>query len=170
MSLGCATSDRSRAVATTQRFHTHPSAPELNRGMWRLLEESVRTWVLKFGQIHIISESVFLGQTRWLPSQRVGVPRQFYKILVRRDDSGNLDARAFLLINWKRLPLSPETQDLGGRRVSAREADRFLRDYLHSIGSIGASDRAGVLYVPDYGAAVRSGATSSLCSMAERKD
>ena len=39
-----------------------PQTPQLNRGMWRWLEESIRTWVLRFGQLHITSGSVFLGQ------------------------------------------------------------------------------------------------------------
>jgi DNA/RNA endonuclease G (NUC1) len=110
-----------------------PQTPELNRGMWR--------W------------GVFLGQTQRLPSERVAIPREFYKILVRRDKAGNLDARAFLLINGKRLPLPPGTQGIAGRRISAREADRFLRDHLHSVGSI--ARLTGLEYFPALPAAQR---------------
>jgi endonuclease G, mitochondrial len=123
-----------------------PQTPELNRGMLRWLEESVRSWVMKFGELHVLSGSVFLGTTHWVASQRVAIPREFFKILVRADESGNLDGRTFVLINWNRLPVPPQTQGVAGRRITANQADSFLRGHLSSIGAI--SRLTGLQFFP----------------------
>jgi DNA/RNA endonuclease G (NUC1) len=113
-----------------------PQTPTLNRGMWRWLEESVRTWVRKFGEVHIMTGSVFVGPTHRLDSGRVAIPRESYKILVRVDDAGEMHFLSFVLINWNRLPVPPGTQGVSGRRINAAQADTYLKQHLHSIGSI----------------------------------
>lgn len=113
-----------------------PQTPNLNRGIWRWLEDRVRAWTLKYDAVHVISGSLFMGETHWLPGNRVGIPRQHYKIVVRKK-AGDLKAVAFLFVNWRRHPLPPGTQGVEGRRISSKEADQYLRTRLVSIASIG---------------------------------
>lgn len=76
-----------------------------------------------------------MGETHWLAGKRVGIPRQHYKIIAR-NEAGELKALAFLFINGSRHPLPPGTQGVDGRRISAKEADRYLDRHLVSIASI----------------------------------
>ena len=76
-----------------------PQTPALNRGMWRWLEEETRAWATKYHRVYIISGPVFIGDDNRLPSGRVGIPLEFYKIIIRKDTSGRLHAMAFLLPN-----------------------------------------------------------------------
>ncbi len=143
--------NRSPAVQANTFFLSNmaPQTPILNRGIWSWLEDSVRSWTLKFGEVHVISGSVFLGAVHQLPSGRVGIPRQFYKIVVRVDSGGNLESLAFLLTNGTRLPIPPVSHPVGvpGRHISGLEADRYLVSRLNSILTI--STLAGVDFFPD---------------------
>lgn len=76
-----------------------------------------------------------MGETRWLPGKRVGIPRQHYKIIVR-NEAGELKALAFLFVNWGRHPLPPGTQGVEGRRINGKEADQYLMRRLASIASV----------------------------------
>lgn len=76
-----------------------------------------------------------MGETRWLPGHRVGIPRQHYKIIVR-NEAGELKVLAFLFINGSRHPLPPGTQGVEGRRINAKEADQYLDRHLVSIAFI----------------------------------
>jgi hypothetical protein len=89
------------------------------------MEESVRICLPKFAQFQITSGSVFLGETQRLPSERVAIPREIYKMLVRSDDAENLDARAYLLIDGKRLPFATGTLVIMRRRISGAPRTEF---------------------------------------------
>jgi len=132
-------SDMNRsAVAQANTYflsNMSPQTPTLNRGIWRWLEDTARAWVRKFDNLHVISGSVFMGENHWLPGERVAIPRQHYKILVR-SEAGELKGLAFLFINGKRHPLPPGTQGVEGRRMGAKEADQYLARHLVSIASI----------------------------------
>jgi len=112
-----------------------PQTPILNRGMWAYLEDSVRQWAVKFNEVYVMSGSVFMGSPHTLPSGRVGIPRQFYKIIVRVDPTGQLQSQAFLLTNGKSLPIPPTQHPVGvpGQHISAANADSYLATRLKPI-------------------------------------
>jgi len=104
--------------------------------MWRWLEESVRAWVAQYGELHIITGTVFLGAPRWLGEESVGIPREFFKIVVRRNANGDLQSLAFLLIHGAKLPIPPGTQGVGGKQISAEQANQYLEGRLTKIAAI----------------------------------
>jgi endonuclease G len=113
-----------------------PQTPALNRGMWRWLEESTRSWAIKFGEIYITAGSVFIGQEHRVASDRVAIPREFYKIVVRKDDNGELRALSFLLINGTHLPVPPGSQGIGKVTATPAAADYYLAQQLKSVGTV----------------------------------
>ena len=117
-----------------------PQRPLLNRGMWRWLEESVRAWVAQYGVRQVITGPIFLGTPHWLQSGNVGIPREFFKIVVRRDSNGDLQGLAFLLIHGAHLPVPPGTQGTGGQQISADEANQYLEGRLTKIAAHHAPD------------------------------
>jgi len=117
--------NRSPMVQANTYFFSNmsPQRPLLNRGMWRWLEENVRAWVAQFGELQIITGPIFLGTPHWLDGGNVGIPREFFKILVRKDTNGDLHSLAFLLIHGAKLPIPPGTQGVGGQQISADQAN-----------------------------------------------
>ncbi len=60
-----------------------PQDPSFNRGIWKSLEEQVRTWAVKYDRIYIVSGPI-LNRTD-LPrigANRVAVPGYYYKVLL----------------------------------------------------------------------------------------
>ena len=75
-----------------------PQTPAFNRGIWKQLEESVRTWVRRTDSLYVVTGPVlneglaFIGK-----STRVAVPALFYKIVYSPARGGRMIA--FLLPN-----------------------------------------------------------------------
>ena len=71
-----------------------PQAPSLNRGIWKLLETSVRSWVLNTNQsFTIYSGSVYKKKDKKIGSGVI-VPRVYYKIVIN-NHTGEVAAWAF---------------------------------------------------------------------------
>ena len=59
-----------------------PQKPGLNRGVWKELEEQIRLWARENGAVLIATGPVIPDEElNRLGKNRVGVPRQFYKVL-----------------------------------------------------------------------------------------
>lgn len=59
-----------------------PQRPELNRGIWKELEEQIRLWARENGAVLIATGPVIPDEElSRLGKNRVGVPRHFYKVL-----------------------------------------------------------------------------------------
>ena len=59
-----------------------PQKPGLNRGIWKELEEQIRLWARENGAVLIATGPVIPDEElNRLGKNRVGVPRQFYKVL-----------------------------------------------------------------------------------------
>ena len=59
-----------------------PQTPGLNRGIWKELEEQIRLWARENGAVLIATGPVIPDEElNRLGKNRVGVPRQFYKVL-----------------------------------------------------------------------------------------
>ena len=90
---------------TKQSFlmsNVSPQAPQFNRGIWKSLEEQVRTWALRDGGLYVVTGPVLrnglptIGRTN-----EVAVPDSFYKVILycRKGDSPAIRMIGFLLKN-----------------------------------------------------------------------
>ena len=80
---------------------------------------------------------MFLGTPRRLQGSDVRIPREFFKIVVRKEANRDLQALPFLLIHGAKLPIPPGTQGVAGKQVSASKANQYLEGRLTTIGALG---------------------------------
>ncbi|MEK6554333.1 MAG: DNA/RNA non-specific endonuclease [Bdellovibrionota bacterium] len=57
-----------------------PQVPQMNRGLWSSLENTLRKWVKQFGDAWVITAPVLYKGLQKLPSG-VSIPTQYYKIV-----------------------------------------------------------------------------------------
>ena len=62
-----------------------PQLPDLNRGIWRQLEEQTRRWSLEKGRIWIVTGPVFSVRNKRIGKNKVAIPKGFYKVLFTPD-------------------------------------------------------------------------------------
>lgn len=75
-----------------------PQSPGLNKGIWKDLEEQCRIWAQENKTVWIVTGPVIEKDLKRLGKNRVGVPRQFYKVIVF--STGNsLEGIAFIFDN-----------------------------------------------------------------------
>jgi len=73
------------ATAMDESFYysnMSPQVPGFNRGIWKKLEELVRSWAIEYNSVYIVTGPVL---TKGLPSigpDNVAVPRYFYKVIL----------------------------------------------------------------------------------------
>ena len=133
-----------------------PQTKQLNEQRWAELEDHVRRWTKKFGTVYVVTGPIFVsGEIHTVPSGRVAIPTEFFKVVVRKDDSGNLLALAFVLPNgtgsFLDLPSGPGPK--------APKVDAYLQQHLVSIGFV--ENLTGLEYFPALPAAERSVLESS---------
>lgn len=75
-----------------------PQDHELNDGDWRLLEEQIRRWALKYGNIYIVCGPIVSDNPERIGRSRVAVPDGFYKVILCKID-GRWQALGFLFDN-----------------------------------------------------------------------
>lgn len=93
-----------------------PQKPGLNRGVWKDLEEKCRLWAKEKKSVWIVTGPVINTELKRLGKNRVGIPRQFYKVVVN-SNGNSLEGIAFLF----------ENRDY---------KDKSLREYPVSIDSV----------------------------------
>ncbi|HEX8693018.1 MAG TPA: DNA/RNA non-specific endonuclease [Longimicrobium sp.] len=89
-----------------------PQAPDLNRKVWRVLEDTVRQWLVRRGSGFVVTGGFFYDPLEDDPAtadgvvdyqvigrRRVAVPTHFYKIVAAPDGRGGWDVIAFVLAN-----------------------------------------------------------------------
>lgn len=80
-----------------------PQIPSFNRGIWKVLEDKVRTLTKDKKELYIITGTLFLDSSvqRTVGLNKVGVPSHFYKILITgiRERPASLEAVAFIIPN-----------------------------------------------------------------------
>jgi endonuclease G len=57
-----------------------PQAPGNNRGIWKYLEEYTRTWASKYGQVYVISGTIFDDKSKTMKHD-IKIPTYVYKIV-----------------------------------------------------------------------------------------
>ncbi len=131
--------NRSKAAQANTFFLSNmaPQTPALNRGMWRWLEDLVRSYAQRYGEVHIVVGSVIQEPRRVLPSGNVTLPSRFYKVVIRTNADGTREALGVVLPNLvKGLPVPPGTLGVAGERISAEDADTYLAAHTVSIREI----------------------------------
>ena len=90
------------ARAMSESFVLSNMAPQVgagfNRGIWRILEEKVREWTVKRGELYVVTGPIFANTDEHIGPNRVAVPTQFYKVIF---DPVRVEAIAFILPNRK---------------------------------------------------------------------
>lgn len=59
-----------------------PQTPSFNRGVWKRLEELVRTWAIENNSVYIVTGPVFTSGLNTFGSNKVSVPNYFYKVIL----------------------------------------------------------------------------------------
>lgn len=59
-----------------------PQAPGFNRGIWKNLEEQVRTWATENEELYIVTGPVLSEKLSTIGVNRVAVPQYFYKVML----------------------------------------------------------------------------------------
>jgi endonuclease G len=59
-----------------------PQAPSFNRGVWKKLEDQVRTWAIENQEIWIVTGPVLKDSLPTIGVNRVSVPEYFYKVII----------------------------------------------------------------------------------------
>lgn len=87
------------AMAETFYFsNIAPQPPTFNRGKWSQLEALVRAWALKYKKIWIITGPVLDNSLPQIGSKNlVSVPREFFKVILRKDPIRGYTGIAFLM-------------------------------------------------------------------------
>jgi endonuclease G len=76
-----------------------PQKPDFNRGIWKELESSVRSWAKKEHQIIVVTGPVFKDDKGTIGKDKVLVPGYYFKLIL--DTTGEPKMIAFLLPNEK---------------------------------------------------------------------
>ena len=75
-----------------------PQVPGFNRGVWKRLEELVRTWAVEYGAIYVVTGPVLQPGLPTIGPHGVAVPRQYFKVILDAREPG-LKAVGFLMQN-----------------------------------------------------------------------
>lgn len=59
-----------------------PQVPAFNRGIWKKLEELVRTWASEYDAIEIVTGPVLTDGLKTIGPDKVSVPRYYYKVIL----------------------------------------------------------------------------------------
>lgn len=58
-----------------------PQDPSFNRGIWKKLEEQVRTWAINNRVIHVVTGPLYLADRGAIGSSHVDIPSHYYKVI-----------------------------------------------------------------------------------------
>lgn len=97
-------------IQTYMMSNMAPQLCQVNRGTWLLLEQLTRSWAKHYGELWVVSGSIFdrdgdgdrdpdMDADRtdsYKDTHRVAIPSAFFKILVRRDGDG-FNSMAFVI-------------------------------------------------------------------------
>jgi endonuclease G len=88
--------------AMTECFYMSNMSPQdkkFNKEIWRLLEEQVRSFAVKYGKIYVITAPVLENGLKKIGKQhKISVPKYYYKVLLDYQEP-EIKAIAFLLEN-----------------------------------------------------------------------
>lgn len=59
-----------------------PQTPSFNRGVWKRLEERVRTWAIENSSVYIVTGPVLTSGLTTIGPNKVSVPKHYYKVVL----------------------------------------------------------------------------------------
>ena len=59
-----------------------PQTPSFNRGIWKRLEELVRTWAIENNTVYVVTGPVLTNALPTIGANKVSVPNYFYKVIL----------------------------------------------------------------------------------------
>jgi endonuclease G len=59
-----------------------PQLPGFNRGIWKSLEEQVRTWAMEAGSIYVVTGPILKGDLSSIGPNQVSIPKFYYKVVL----------------------------------------------------------------------------------------
>ena len=75
-----------------------PQAPSFNRGIWKRLEEQVRSWAIVYDSVYVVTGPVLQEGLPTIGANKVSVPKYYYKVIL--DNTGkDKKAIGFLMAN-----------------------------------------------------------------------
>lgn len=77
-----------------------PQVPAFNRGVWKRLEEQVRTWTHAYDTLYVVTGPLFLRSPQYIGRQQIPVPSHFYKALLTKRNN-QWESVAFVIENKK---------------------------------------------------------------------
>lgn len=75
-----------------------PQNPSFNRGIWKKLEEQVRTWAMDYQAVYVVTGPVLKGNLSVIGANQVAVPNYYYKVLLDTESTPK-KAIGFILKN-----------------------------------------------------------------------
>ena len=105
-----------------------------NNGIWRTLENRVRTWTQDRGELYIVAGPIFstIPPPR-VPSGNVSVPSHFYKVIF---DPVRVEAIAFILANQRTPSGQLPTFIVNVDTVEQRTGLDFLSELQNGVESL----------------------------------
>ena len=65
-----------------------PQEPGFNRGIWKKLEELVRTWAIDYQSIYVVTGPILTKGLKTIGEHHVAVPKYYYKVILDYHSSG----------------------------------------------------------------------------------
>ena len=73
------------SIAMKESFYysnMSPQIPSFNRGIWKKLEELVRTWAVENNKLYIVTGPVLKNELKLIGNNKVSVPKYYYKVIL----------------------------------------------------------------------------------------
>lgn len=89
-------------TAMTETFYMTnilPQKPELNRGVWKDLEEKIRDWAIENDSLIIITGPIYSENPKRIGENKITVPSHFYKVVLDISYKNGYKGIAFLFEN-----------------------------------------------------------------------
>ena len=104
-----------------------PQVPGFNRGIWKKLEEQVRTWAKENHKLYIVTGPVVQKRADKIGKNKVSVPQYYYKVILDIQEP-ELKAIGFLMKNEK------SSKDIMAFAMSIDDLEEFTGlDFFPSI-------------------------------------
>jgi endonuclease G len=82
--------------ATFLTSNISPQRHDFNEGVWNRLEQKIRYWATKYGEVYVVTGGVLTDGLKTIGKENVSVPNYFYKIVATKSN-GKLKMIAFLV-------------------------------------------------------------------------
>jgi len=106
-----------------------PQTKELNRGIWKKLEEKSRDWAVENGSIYIVTAGILKGKLKTIGKNEVAIPEYYYKVILDYQEP-EIKAIAFIMPNK-----DPEKAPLRDFVVSIDEVEKKTGlDFFPKLG------------------------------------